>query len=42
MVFIGFDEYTFSDVYDEEIAKDGEQLSKIERIQREDEILANL
>eukprot|EP00347_Sterkiella_histriomuscorum_P002939 403366212 len=39
MYNIGFDEYTFSEVYNEELVPDGEQLSKIERTQREDEIL---
>jgi len=39
MYFIGLDEYTFSEVYNEDLVPDGEQLSKIERTHREDEII---
>lgn len=42
MVCLGLDEYSFSEVYNEEIAKDGEYLSKIERVAREDEILKQI
>jgi len=39
MYFVGLDQYTFSEVYNEDLVPEGEQLSKIERTQREDEIL---
>jgi hypothetical protein len=42
MVWIGLDEYSFSEVYNEEVSKDGEHLSKIERVAREDEILQKI
>ncbi len=42
MFWLGLDEYSFSQVYNEETAKDGEHLCKIERIGREDEILKQI
>jgi len=39
MVFLGLDEYSFSEIFDEETASDGEVLSKIERVAREERIM---
>jgi len=42
MVWIGLEEYSFTEIYNEEIAKDGEHLAKIERVGREGAILMKI